>query len=126
MISGLNDAPLLAGHSTVAILEYDEVDAETATVVEFDPFVDDGNILDDDGDKEFHTVVTVFEPDTVREGIPFDYVEELLLDPNNYEIEIIREQSEESVIGAKQPNTLNELLSDESIPKDSENSNKVE
>ena len=45
------------------------------------------------GDTDYHTVVTIFEPDTERYGMPFDYVEELLSNPDNYELDIIRRQS---------------------------------
>ena len=50
--------------------------------------------------------------------MPFDYAEELLSNPNNYELEIVRKQPIESVYGRKHPNTLNELLSNDSISQD--------
>lgn len=75
-------------------------------------------INSESGDISYHTVVTVFEPDLERDGLPFDYAEELLSNPNNYELEIVRKQPIESVYGKKHPNTLNELLSNDSISQD--------
>ena len=48
--------------------------------------------------------------------MPFDYVEELLQNPNNRELDIIRRQPERSATGEKHPNTSNELPSNNSIP----------
>jgi len=56
------------------------------------------------------------EDDQFSLGSPFDYAEELLSNPDNYELEIVRRQPERSVTQAKQPNTSNELPSNNSIP----------
>ena len=89
-----------------------EIDGrEGLAVVEFENPRDTDAVGLEYGDTNYHTVVTVFEPDTERNDMPYDHIEELLSDPNNYELKIIRRQAEESVTGANQPNTSNELPS---------------
>ena len=56
-------------------------------------------------------MVTVFEPDIERNGVSFDYAEELLLNPDNFELKIEKRQSTRSAIGKKHPNTSSELPS---------------
>ena len=61
-----------------------------------------------------------------RNGAPYDYVEELLSNPNNFELAIKRRQSGESAIGKKRPNTSSELPYDPIIPQHSEKSSGFE
>lgn len=52
-------------------------------VIEFESSIVPEFIGTEFGDTNYHTVVTIFEPDTERYGMPFDYVEELLSNPDN-------------------------------------------
>ena len=58
----------------------------------------------------------MFEPDSERNGVAFDYAEELLLNPNNIELKI-RRQPVGSATGEKHPNTSNELPSKVRVPR---------
>lgn len=62
-------------------------DGENVAVIEFDSTMGSGTIGTEFGDTKYHTVVTVFQPDTVRDGMGYDYMEELLSDPNNFALE---------------------------------------
>ena len=64
---------------------------ESVAVVEFDSVIDENYLLQDGKGEEYHTTVTVFIPDIMRDGMPFDYAEYLLRDGNNIEIDIIKE-----------------------------------
>ncbi len=97
-------------------------EAEGLAVLEFDSLIDPEFIDKNIGDTAYHTVVTVFKPDTVRDGIPFDYADELLSNPNNFELEIKERQSSKSVTREKHPNTLSELSSNTNL---SQNNNGV-
>ncbi|MBR2906597.1 MAG: hypothetical protein IKC26_00955 [Clostridia bacterium] len=44
-------------------------------------------MIDGKGDN-YHTTVTVFEPDVFRDGFPFDYVEYLLENDSNFELNV--------------------------------------
>lgn len=92
-------------------------EAEGLAVLEFDSLIDPEFIDKNIGDTAYHTVVTVFKPDTFRDGIPFDYAEELLSNPNNFELEIKQRQSSQSVTREKHPNTLSELSSNTNLPQ---------
>ncbi len=74
------------------------------------------------GETKYHTVVTVFEPDTVRNDVEYDYAEELLLNPNNTMLEIERKQPARSATRENHPNTSSKLLSDDMITVNSEKS----
>lgn len=97
--------------NVVAFVEYNASDKERVAIIEFDSDVDSEFVDETKGETEYHTVVTIFEPDTQRDGLPFDYAEELLSNPNNFELEIVEKQSVLSVTGEKHPNTKNELPS---------------
>ena len=63
---------------------------ECVAVIEFDSVIDPMYIVNDGKGEEFHTTVTVFEPDVVRDGMPFDYAEYLLSKSTNRELDLIR------------------------------------
>ena len=68
---------------------YNNGSREGVAVVEFDCEFDNEAIGEEFGETRYHTVVTAFEPDVERDGEKFDYlVDELLENPNNYELEI--------------------------------------
>ena len=69
-------------------------------------------------------MVTVFEPDTERNGYEFDYAEGLLSNPDNIELDIRRRRPEGSATREKHPNTSNESPSDNSIPQTPEKVNR--
>ena len=68
------------------------------------------------------SITSLLEPDIVRNGIEFDYVEELLSNPNNIELQIKRRQPAGSATGEKHPNTSSELPSYNSISRTEEKS----
>ncbi len=72
-------------------------------------------------DEQFHTVVTVFSPDTERDGMEFDYVDELLSKEGNYELKI-ESVSSDTAIRETLPTVSEETLSMDIIP---ENGKKV-
>ncbi len=96
-------------------VEYNKNGAEGVAVIEFDSSIDSDSVGTEFGDTNYHTVITVFEPDTQRNGIEFDYVEELLSNPDNFELEIKRRQSTGSATGEKHPNTSSKSPSIEAI-----------
>lgn len=53
----------------------------------------------------------MFKPDVERNGMEFDYAEELLSNPDNIELKIERRQSTGSATGEKHPNTSSESSS---------------
>ncbi len=98
-------------NSVAVFVEYNNDGNEGLAVVEFENPRNTDSIGQEFGDTKYHTVVTVFEPDVFRDGEPFDYAEELLSDPNNFELKIKRRQSTESATGEKHPNTSSKLPS---------------
>ena len=63
-------------------------------------------------------MVTAFEPDVERDGEEFDYlVDELLENPNNYELEIKRGLPYGGATREKHPNTSTELSSNKNVPQ---------
>ena len=104
-------------NNIVVFVEYENGETESVAIVEFNSSIDQDYINDDYGETEYHTVVTVFNPDTERNGILYDYAEELLSNPDNIELEIERGLSERSATGEKHPNTSSELPSKNSIPQ---------
>ena len=98
-------------NSVAVFVEYNVNGNEGMAAVEFENPRNTDAIGTEFGETNYHTVITVFEPDIERNGLPFDYVEELLSDPNNYELEIKRRQDVGSATGEKHPNTSNELPS---------------
>ncbi len=107
-------------NNVVFFVEYKSNGTEGVAVIEFDSEIDQTAIVKDVGETNYHTVVTVFEPDVERDGLPFDYAEELLSNTNNFEIEIVRGQPERSATQEKHPNTSNEPPSNNSIAQNSE------
>lgn len=67
---------------------------ECVAVIEFDSEIDSNYIVKDGHGDEYHTTITVFEPDVTRKGRPFDYQEFLVMKDTNYELEIKEESSE--------------------------------
>lgn len=108
--------------SVAVFVDYNENVQEGLAVIEFESFIDHEFIGEDFGESNYHTVITVFEPDTERDGIPYDYVDELLSNPYNYELEIERKHPIKSAFGKKHPSTTDELLSDDILPQNSEKS----
>jgi len=96
-------------------VEYNANGKEGVAIVEFDSSIDPEFLGNEYGDTDYHAVVTIFELDTERGGMPFDYIEELLSNPNNYELEIVRRQPARSATGEKHPNTSIELPSNNII-----------
>jgi len=92
-------------------VEYNNNGTESVAVIEFDSSIDPEFIGTEYGDTSYHTVVTVFEPDVERDGVEFDYAEELLSNQDNIELKIERRQSTGSATGEKHPNTSSELPS---------------
>ncbi len=102
-------------NNVVVFVEYNNNGNESVAIIEFESSIDPEFIGTEFGDTDYHTVVTLFEPDAERNGLPFDYVEELLSNPDNFELEIVRRQPIESAIGKKHPNTSKELPSNNKI-----------
>lgn len=93
---------------------------ECVAVIEFDSEMAKDDIVYDGHGEEYHTTVTVFEPDVVRNGMPFDYIEYLLLDQNNRELDIMTESPESDAAYGEHFATANEKgLSNSSIPQKS-------
>ena len=98
-------------NNVAVFVEYNNDGNEGLAVIEFENPREADAIGTEFGDTNYHTVVTVFEPDVERDGMPFDYAEELLDNPNNFALDIKRRQSNESATREKHPNTSNELPS---------------
>ncbi len=96
---------------------------EGVAVIEFDSVIDPEFIGREFGDTDYHTVVTIFKPDTVRNGEAFDYAEELLSNPDNIELKIERGQSARSATPGKHPNTSSKLPSNIIIAQERKNVN---
>ena len=82
------------------------------------------------GDTSFYTANTAFFPDTIRNGKPYNYMEVLENNPNNFVIEIKRRQAEDSANWTKHPSTTDELPSNTKVaqkePTVNEQNEKVE
>ena len=100
-------------NAAAVFVNYKIGDLDGLAVVEFENPRNTDAVGLEYGDINYHTVVTVFVPDDVRNDMPYDHLEDLLSDKNNYELEIIRRQPNESANGANQPNTSNELPSND-------------
>lgn len=111
--SDMNGNPL--PNNVAFFVEYNNNGTESVAVIEFDSSIDPEFIGTEYGDTDFHTVVTVFKPDVERDGVEFDYAEELLSNPDNIELKIEKRQSTESATRTNQSNTSNELPSNNSI-----------
>lgn len=110
-------------NNVAVFVDYNDGQNEGTAVVEFDSEIDNEYIGNEYGETNYHTVVTVFEPDTIRNGEEYDYAQELLENPNNIELEIIRRQPTESATREKHPNTFSKLPSSKGIlPQNSEKS----
>ena len=57
-------------------------------VIEFESYIDAQSLVIDGKGDSYHTTVTVFEPDVIRDGLPFDYVEYLLENDSNFELDV--------------------------------------
>ena len=111
-------------NNVAVFVEYNNNGSESVAVIEFDSSINPESIGTEFGDTSYHTVVTVFEPDVERNGMDFDYAEELLSNPDNIELKIEKRQSTESATRTNQSNTSNELPSfDASIAQKGENVN---
>ena len=84
-------------------VEYSTAIGEGVAIVEFDSSLGEKNIGPEDGDVNYHTVVTVFDSDVSRDGFDYDYVEDVYSNPNNRVLDIINEDTaNESAIGQEQ------------------------
>ena len=57
-------------------------------VIEFDSYVASEYLPEENIENVHHTTVTVFEPDAVRDGFPFDYAEYLLENDSNFALDL--------------------------------------
>lgn len=90
---------------------------ECVAIIEFDSEIDDKYVIKDGNGDEYHTTVTVFEPDIIRNNGPFDYIEYLLLRGSNQELEIIKESSKTETAHSETHATVSEReLPKEMIP----------
>ena len=112
--------------NVVFVVEYELDGTESVAIVEFNSSIEEKNIDNSDEESNFHTVVTVFTPDTERNGYEFDYVERLLENPDNYSIKEEKSTSDEGATGEKAPNTFEneDALFTNSISKDKGNVNR--
>ena len=74
---------------------------ECVVIIEFDSTIVDPYLIRDGNGDEYHTTVTVFEPDVIRDGESFDYIEYLLLRPANLELDIKKESSTQETANAR-------------------------
>ncbi len=96
---------------------------EYVAIIEFDAEIKREYILQDGKGEQYHTTVTVFEPDVERDGEPFDYIEYLLLRGDNQELEIIKENSNsEAAIRQTEATASKKEFSNSSIPQTPEKS----
>ena len=109
-------------NNVAVLVEHDISGSEGVAVIEFDSALSSESIGKEHGDTNYHVVVTIFKPDTERNGVPFDYAEELLANPNNIELEIKRRQLARSATQEIHPNTSSKLPSANSIPHSTEKS----
>lgn len=109
-------------NAVAVLVNYKNNSSEGAAVIEFENPRRQEAIGKKYGDTDFHTVVTVFEPDTIRNGEEFDYVDELLSNPNNQWLDIVKRQPTRSATGEKVPNASSKLPSGNSIAQKSEKS----
>ncbi len=94
---------------------------ECVAVIEFDSEMSKNDIIYDGNGEEYHTTVTVFSPDVIRNGMPFDYIEYLLLDRNNRELDIKTESPKsDTAYGEHFATVSNKGLSNNSIPQKSD------
>ncbi len=107
-------------NNVAVVVEYSVSGNESIAVIEFDSSIPAETIGLEQGDTRYHTVVTVFEPDTMRDDVAFDYVSELLSNPNNILLTIERGQPARSATREKHPNTSSKLPSNPIISKNSE------
>ena len=105
---------------------------ECVAIVEFHSTIDKQYVVKDGHGEAYHTTVTVFEPDVVRNGFPFDYVDYLLDNENNFELDMdITEENPESEVATSETltTTSEKEFSDNIIPQKSDlstqSSNKI-
>ena len=98
-------------NNIAVFVEYNDNGNESIAVIEFDSSFDSESVGMEFGETNYHTVVTVFEPDMERNGMEFDYAEELLSNPDNIELTIVKRQSSGSAFGKNHPNASGELPS---------------
>ena len=82
---------------------------ECVAVIEFDSHIDEKYIQKDGHGDDYHTTVTVFEPDQYRDGEDFDYLEYLALQQSNSELEIIKESPKTETAISQTQATVPEL-----------------
>jgi predicted transcriptional regulator len=112
-------------NNVAVFVEYNNSGKESVAVIEFESSIAPEFIGTEFGDTEYHTVVTVFEPDVERNGKSFDYAEELLSNPDNFELNIERRQHTRSATRTKQSNTSSKLPSSkDSLTETEDNVNK--
>ena len=98
---------------------------ECVAIVEFDSQIDKKYIIKDGHGEEYHTTVTVFEPDVERNGEPFDYIEYLLLRDGSRELEIVEKSPESKTAYSETHATVSETkLSTTKVAQDQVDVNK--
>lgn len=89
---------------------------EYVAVLQFDSDIDPKYLVKDGHGDEYHTTITVFEPDIEVDGEPFDYFTFLTEKDTNYALRIIKESPQkETAIARHLPQSPNEELSNDSI-----------
>ena len=103
--------------NNVAIfVEYSADGTEGFATVEFENPKREAAIGREFGEVNFYVVNTAFIPDTERNGLPFDYAsDELLENPDNILLEIKRKQPIDSADGPIRSSTTAELLSSDKV-----------
>ena len=95
---------------------------ECVAVIEFDSIIDKDMIQKDGYGDDYHTTVTVFEPDEYRDGEPFDYLEYLAVKPSNHELEITKESPKTETAISQTEATVSEMeLSENKVAQEDEN-----
>lgn len=93
---------------------------ECVAIIEFDSKIDDDFLVKDGHGDEYHTTVTVFEPDVERKGKPFDYPEYLLMRKQNKELEIKKESPKsETALGESHATVSKKELSGDMVSQPS-------
>ena len=100
---------------------------EYVAIIEFDATIPKDYIVEDGNGEKYHTTVTVFEPDVVRNGEPFDYIEYLLLRGDNEEVDIVKENPKSEVaIRQTEATTSSKEFSNVIVPQSSSKDNPPE
>ena len=89
-------------------LKVEHSDGSVSILALGDVNIDKKYIVPDGHGEEYHITVTLFEPDVERKGVPFDYIEYLLLRSENKELEIAKESSKTETANSETHATVSE------------------